>query len=465
MRYLLSILVGIITATIHAQSYAIKNVTLIPMHTETVKNDQTVIIVNGKIRTIGDASKTRIPNGTTVVDGKGKYLLPGFFDMHAHFFYEQGNHINTCETELKTMLANGVTTARILAGHPAYLEARGNVKAGKWPGPELIVASPQLVGRWPWPQDFQNFEIVDTKEKAENAVKQFKKDGYDEIKITFMVSREMYDVVIKTAKEAGIRVVGHVGPQVKLPRALETGQQIEHMDEFIDMLLPDTSYNHGQSVSDINIWRKNAWATVPYLDESRIPDLARMVKDASIAVSPTNYFFISCFGEGKTDEEIRKLPDYPYIPAKLLEERWKVREHYLKNIPPKESRDRYVHLRKKMVYELWKAGVPLMTGSDSPEWFLVQGFAVHDELETFVKAGLTPFAALQTATINPATYLRMAGRTGTIETGKEADLILLDKNPLENIRNTRTISGVFSGNKWYDKQAIQVMLEVGKIKY
>jgi imidazolonepropionase-like amidohydrolase len=117
-----------------------------------------------------------------------------------------------------------------------------------------------------------------------------------------------------------------------------------------------------------------------------------------------------------------------------------------------------VTLRKQMTHDLWKAGVKLMAGSDSPEWFLVQGFSIHDELETFVKCGLTPWAALQTATINPATYLSFDKRLGTIEQGKQANLILLDKNPLEDIRNTRSIHAVFTGKKMYEKQQLQEMM-------
>lgn len=443
--------------------YAITDVTVIPMNKEISLPKQTVIIENGIIKKIGSTATTKIGSGVTIIDGMGKYLLPGFFDMHVHFFYEQGGHKNTCETELKMMLANGLTTVRILAGHPAYLEARSNVMVGKWPGPDLFIASPQLVGSWPWSTEFKNYDIVDTKEKAVNAVRKFKQDGYDEIKITFMVRREIYDDVINTAKQEKIKVTGHVGPLVKLPRALETGQQIEHMDEFIDMLLPDTSYNHGQSVSDMNIWRKEAWATVPFLDETKIPALAKLVKDAGIYVSPTNFFFISTFGEGVTEEQAKQSPGYEYIPPVIKEERWENWKHYNKNLPLIESRRKYVELRKKMVNELWKAGVPLMAGSDSPEFFLVHGFSLHDELEMFVKAGLTPFAALQTSTINTATYLGVDKIKGTIEAGKVADLLLLDKNPLEDIRNTRSINTVFKGKKMYDKNVLLQMLEEAKM--
>ncbi|MEP7372644.1 MAG: amidohydrolase family protein [Chitinophagaceae bacterium] len=439
--------------------YAISNVTVIPMNKDVILQDQTVIIENGIIKTIANAKSILMEKGITVIDGKGKYLIPGLFDMHAHFFYEQGEHNNTCEMELKMMLANGLTTVRILAGHPAYLEARDRVRNGKWKGPELFIASPQLVGAWPWPPEFKIFEIVDTKAKAIVAVRQFKKEEYDEIKITFMVKADVYDAIISTAKEEGIRVTGHVGPLVKLPKALKTGQQIEHMDEFIDMLLPDSSYNHGQSVSDMNIWRKEAWATVPYLDETKIPALAQLVKDAGIYVSPTNFFFVSTFGETVTEDEAKQSRGYDYIPSVIKTERWENWNYYNKILPAAESRKKYVRLRKKMAYELWKAGVPLMAGSDSPEFFLVQGFSLHDELDMFVQSGLSNFAALQTATVNPAKYLRIDCRKGTIETGKEADLLLLDNNPLEDIHNTRSIIGVFRGKNWYDYKAVQQMLD------
>ncbi|HRI58904.1 MAG TPA: amidohydrolase family protein [Saprospiraceae bacterium] len=443
-------------------SYTIQNVTVIPMNREVALPNQTVLVENGIISKMGDASAMKIPKNVARIDGTGKYLMPGLFDMHAHFFYEQGDNKNTCREELKMMLANGLTTVRIECGDSVYLDARKKVKDGEWVGPQLYVASPQFVGAWPWPgKVFAS--ICTTPQEAETAVRKHKAEGYDEIKITFMVKRDVYDAIIKTAKEEGIKVTGHVGPLVKLPAALAARQQIEHMDEFIDMLLPDTSYNHGQSVSDMNIWRKKAWATVPYLDESKIPALVKMVKDAGIYVTTTNFFFFSSFGEGMSDEEYKQRPDYQYIPSNIKQDRWNIKERYWNNAPPEESRKKYVWLRKKMTYELWKAGVPLMAGSDSPEWFLTQGFSIHDELETFVKAGLTPFAALQTATVNTAAYLGVSQNKGTIEVGKQADLILLDQNPLEDIRHTRSIHAVFQGKKRYDAKAVKQLLQEARV--
>jgi imidazolonepropionase-like amidohydrolase len=442
--------------------FAIQNVSVITMANEEVLKNHTVIVEKGIITSIAPANKSKLKKGTTVIDGSGKFLIPGLFDMHTHFFYEQGEHVNTNDIELKLMLANGITTARIMAGHPSYLEAKANVKSRKWVGPELSIASPQLVGRWPFPPEFKNYEIVTSEAKANEAVRKFKQEGYDAIKITFMMARPIYKAVVDAAAREKIKVVGHVGPIVMLQAALEAKQQIEHMDMFIETLLPDTSYNHGQSVSDYNIYSKAAWETVPHLMESKIPALAKSVKDAGIYVTPTNYFFISNAGIPLSDEEIKRKPDYDYLPSNLKAEKWKYRESYLKKMAPLESREKYVHIRKQMVYELWKAGVPLMAGSDAPEFFVVAGFSIHDELKTMVDAGLTPFAALQTATTHPATFLEMNQRTGTIAKGKEADFVLLDKNPLEDINNTRLVAGVCGGGKWFGPDEVKAMLAEAK---
>lgn len=445
-----------------AQSYAIRDVTLIPMDNNRSVPHQTVLIENGIIIKIGPSARTKIPRSFTTIDGTDKYLMPGLVDMHAHFFQEQGEHLNTNAEELKLMLANGLTTVRIMAGHPDYLNARQKVRTEEWIGPELYVASPQLVGSWPWPAEFKNFEVVDTHEKAVEAVKRFKAEGYDAIKLTFMLSREVFNAVVHTAHEIGMKVVGHVGPEVKLPRALQAGMQIEHMDEFIDMLLPDTSYNHGQSVSDMNIWRPRAWATVPFLDEDKISEVARKVRDARVYVTPTNHFFLSSFGRGMKDDEIKNSPDFAYIPTHIRTERWRVRQHYANMLPSAEQREKYVRVREAMTYALWKSGVKLMAGSDSPEWFLVQGFSLHKELEAFTQAGLSPYAALQTATVNPADYLGIGQRKGTVEVGKDADLLLLEANPLEDVGHARKINGVFRGGKWFDRGNLNQLLAEAK---
>jgi imidazolonepropionase-like amidohydrolase len=440
----------------------IRNANIIPMTTDTILWHQSIVIREGRILQIIPNELTPEIKGALTIDGSGKFIIPGLMDMHTHFFYEQGDHRNTCEAELKMMLAKGITTARIQCGDSVYLHAKTMVNLGKWKGPQLFVSSPQVVGNWPW-KGKVFAAICTTPDEAVKAVTQFKMQGYDEIKITFMVKAAVYDAIIQTASRLNIKVTGHVGPLAGLDKALLAKQQIEHMDEFIEVLLPDTSFNHGMSVSDMGIWRKPNWETVKYLDESKIPALVDKIKEAGIFVTPTNYFFVSCFGEGMSEKRIKAKPDYNFIPSSIKSERWQIRDLYLQRGFSESDRQKYVYLREKMVEELWKAGVPLMAGSDSPEWFLVQGFALHDELIEFVKAGLSPFAALQTATINPATYLQIVDEKGSVQIGKQADFILLNKNPLENIKHTKDIWAVFCNEEYYeDAQINRILKDVAK---
>ncbi len=362
------------------------------------------------------------------------------------------------------MLANGVTTARIMNGCNIYMDVKNKIAAGKINGPELFVVSPQLVGAWPWKGDtISPKAIVTTAAEAEKYVKQFKQEGYSEIKITFFVKKTAYDAIIAAAKNEGIKVTGHVGSFVKLPAALAARQQVEHLDEFIDMLLPDSLIGKRVSVSGTNIWNKKAWETIDWLDAGKMPALVQQVKQSGIYVTPTQYFFEANFGKGQTDDEIKQSPGYTFIPAGLMDKRQEVRHYYRDSLKiPEARRMKWLDLRKKMIQQLNEAGVKLMCGSDSPEWFLVQGFSVHKELEALQNAGLSNYDALLTATVNPASYLGIINRTGTIEAGKEADLVLLDKNPLEDITNTKSISGVFSNGKWYYKAGLQKMVAAQK---
>ena len=440
------------------QDVVFLNVNVISMRDSGIAGNKTVVVRNSKILKIENFDSKKAYKNSRIVDGNGAYLVPGFFDMHMHFYHDFGLDKKFLNDEVKLPLMNGVTTVRIMNGTPEYLQLKKEIAIGKIPGPEMFVASPQLVGRWPFRDSLIGRIVTNTKEAAD-AVRSFKAEGYDAIKITTLVNLDAYNGIISTAKKEKIKVTGHVGPLVRLDRALAANQQIEHFDEFMETLLPDTSINHGNSVSDYGIWdRKKAWPTIEYVDENKINALAQKVKSANIYVTATNYFFTKYFAIGATKEEIEKFPQFNYVPAFMKKRADESFSYYWNNPPSEELRKKYLRIRYQFVTALHKAGVKLMTGSDSPEWYLMPGFTVHDEIESFVKAGLSPFAALQTATINPAEYLGIANRKGTIEVGKEAEFTLFSKNPLEDIRHTRTIVGVNSHGKFYDRAALDQLL-------
>jgi imidazolonepropionase-like amidohydrolase len=199
------------------------------------------------------------------------------------------------------------------------------------------------------------------------------------------------------------------------------------------------------------------------VDESKIDELAQKVKRANIYVTATNYFFTKYFGMGATKEEIEHFACYEYVPAFMKKRGDESFKYYWDNPPSEELRKKYVRIRYEFATSLYNAGVKLMTGSDGPEWYLAPGFTVHDEIESYVKAGLSNFAALQTATINPATYLGIDNRKGTLEAGKEGDFILLEKNPLEDIKNTRTIKAVYTGKRFYTRTQLDRLLNEARI--
>jgi imidazolonepropionase-like amidohydrolase len=438
------------------QAIAFVNVNIIPMDRERVLRDHTVIVRDGRIIEVGPAEKTKAPAGALRVDGRGKYLMPGLVDMHAHLFSDDAFPDRLAGDELAIMLASGVTTARLMIGTPEHLVLRERVAKGELLGPTIYAASPQLAGR-SFGQVF-NGRVVTTPEEARRAVRDFKAAGYDFIKLTFFISRPVYDAVIEAAREAGIRVIGHVDPQVGLRRALEAGQQIEHLDGYLEAVLADDAPIKA-SVSGVNVWRMPNWESLDYIDERKIAEVAAATAKAKVWTCPTLTFLKLAFGTGQGDEEIRTRPDYRFIPERLREEMAVPRQRFWSSPPAEKRREQFVRVRNRLVKAIYDAGGRVMAGSDAPEWFLLYGYTLHREVKSLVEAGLTPYAALEAATHNPAEFLRALDTLGTVERGKRADLVLLEANPLENIANAERRVGVMVRGRWLPEAELKQMLE------
>ena len=435
---------------------AFMNVNVVPLDREGVLRDQSVLVHAGRIVGVGPAADSPISERVTRIEGEGRYLIPGLFDMHSHLLSDDRIADEHAGAELAVILANGVTSIRIPIGKPEHLEYRSSVAAGEMIGPTLYVGSPQIAG-----QAFGavfNGREVKTAEQARRAVTDFHAEGYDFIKLTFFVSEEVYMAAVEAAAELGIRVVGHVGPQVRLARALLAGQQIEHLDQYLEAMLPESAPTQN-SLSGIGIWQRPNWESLQHIDEAKIADLARATAEAGVWNTPTLAFLNSSFGTGRSDGQIAESPDYAFVSAEVREELLRGRDVFWSNPPPEEQRLRYVDLRNRLTRALYEAGARLMAGSDAPEWLLLYGFTLHRELESLVEAGLPPQAALEAATRNPAEWLGVLEETGTIEVGKRADLVLLRANPLENISNTRSIEGVMLGGQWLSRIALDFLLD------
>ncbi|HEV3470855.1 MAG TPA: amidohydrolase family protein [Pyrinomonadaceae bacterium] len=442
-----------------ARVTAFVNVNVIPMDRERVLKKQTVVVRDGLIAEVGDAKKVRVPAGALRVDGRGKYLLPGLHDMHTHLFSDEEFPDELAPDELLVMLANGVTTARLMIGTPEHLALRRKIEAGGLLAPTLYVASPHLTGK-----PSSNARVVTTPEQARAAVRDFKAAGYDFIKLTTDITRPVYDAVTEAAKESGIRVVGHVDTAVGLWRALEAGQQIEHLDSYMEAVLRDDSPIK-VSVSDVGVYRKANWESLDYVDDRKVEEAARATARAGVYTCPTLTFFKLPFAVEQSEEAVRARPDFRFFPRGVLESRLASRRRYWSQPPSAERRRRYLSVRNRLVKGIHEAGGKIMAGSDTPELFLLYGFTLHRELQSLVEAGLSPYAALEAATRTPAEYLKALDRAGTVERGKRADLLLLEANPLEAIANTERRAGVMARGRWLPEAELRAMLDRAAEKF
>lgn len=439
------------------QLIAITNVNVIPMDRERVLQDQTVVIRRGRIHKIGPAARLKAPKGARLLDGRGKYLMPGLVDMHTHLFSDDDEFPEAlADEELFLMLANGVTTARLMIGTPEHLKYRAQINKGELIAPTLYVASPQLTGRKQG--STFNGRVVTQAEEARAAVRDFKAAGYDFIKLTNFITPEVYEAVIDEAQKAKIRVVGHVDTRVGVRRALAARQQIEHLDAYLESVLKDESPIK-TSVSDIGLFRKENWESLDYIDDAKVREIARETARAGIYSTPTLTFFKMTYGIGMSEDEIRSRPDFQFVPTKMREAWFAGNKRLLGRQASEARRREYVRVRDLLVREIHNAGGKIMAGSDTPELFLLYGWSLHREIKNLHAAGLSPYAALASATRNPAEYLGALKEIGTVEQGKRADLLLLDANPLEDVSNTERRAGVMVRGRWFTEEELKRRLD------
>jgi imidazolonepropionase-like amidohydrolase len=272
----------------------------------------------------------------------------------------------------------------------------------------------------------------------------------------------VYDAAFDAARARGIRVIGHVDPAVGVRRALETGQQLEHLDGFFEAALADSAPTK-TSVTQGGLFSRAAWATLDYIDDRKVADLAAATGRAGAFVGPTQNVFTNAFGTGWSDSVIRSWPDWHLWPAAKRDGYLRARSRYWSATAAEfrtpERRRRYVAVRNALVKGIHDAGGKILAGSDAPEWFNTYGWGLHRELQALVAAGLTPYQALVAATRNPAEFLGAAAHWGTIEPGKRADLVLLAANPLADIRHTLRIEAVVVGGRHFPADSLQAMVQ------
>lgn len=428
--------------TINNETVAFVGVTVIPMDKERVLKNQTVLVRGGRIAEIGDAGKIKIPAGALSIDGRGKFMMPGIVDMHLHLSPGEGVNDDLPSQQLRLLLANGVTTMRTMIGGASQLALRDKIKRGEIIAPQIFTAGPPLHGN-----------NVPTVEAAVKAVTEQKKAGYDLLKVHEGLKPEVYEAIVKTARAVGIPVAGHVTAGVGLERALAARQTtIEHLDNYLQSAVPASS---GIQITPSQVVLGE---TLKVVDEKKLAELARETQRAGVANNPTLTLFKLVVSDAKPEEYLQ-WEEMRYVPKQMRENFAKQKAGTL-NIPgSKEEKMRYVELRNLLIRELYKAGAKIVVGPDSPQFFLVPGFATHREIQALSEAGLSNYAVLEAATRNGAENLGMLSEFGTVEKGKRADVLLLDANPLDNTGNARQIAGVMVQGKWLPKKDLQKMLD------
>jgi imidazolonepropionase-like amidohydrolase len=421
---------------------AFVNVTVIPMDRERTVPGQTVVVRGDRIVAIGPADQVEVPAGGLRVDGRGKFLIPGLAEMHAHIPGGQAPD-SVVERTLFLYVSGGITTIRGMLGHPRHLALRDRVARGALLSPTVYTSGPSFNGN-----------SVTTPASAGKMVTEQKAAGYDFLKIHPGLTREVFDAMAATAQRAGIRFAGHVPLAVGLHRALEARYAtIDHLDGYVEaMVRPGAPVKPADSkFFGLNLGE--------HLDETRLPALVEATRKAGVWNVPTQSLMEN-LAPGETADALARRPEMRYVPARTLSQWAEEKNSLLEETgsSPK-SATAMMEARRRLIKALHAGGAGLLLGSDAPQIYNVPGFSIHRELESLVAAGLTPYQALETGTRNVAVFFETLSETGTVETGKRADLVLLDANPLADVRNTTRRAGVMLGGRWLPKSAIDARLD------
>lgn len=435
-RYWLIFLL-MMTSVATAEPLAVINVNVLPMSTETVLRQQTVILDNGRVTAVGSVDEVPIPEHAMIVDGTDRFLMPGLAEMHAHVPDADSADLARYMT---LYVANGVTTIRGMLGQPSHLPLRASLASGAVFGPRLFTSGPSLNGR-----------SVSGAGEASRLVEEQHAAGYDFIKLHPGLTAAEFEAIAATARRLGMPFAGHVPVAAGVRRALQLDMAtIDHLDGYFAALLPPHDIGEGGYGGFFDILLADD------IDAEGMTALARATAEAGTWNVATEVLVEQLVNEVSATE-LRNRPEMRYMPEETVAS-W-VRAKETQRAESGFDADvaaRGIALRRRLILELHRAGAGLLLGADSPQVFNVPGFAVHRELEALVAAGLTPYEALRTGTAAVAEFLGTSG--GIVAVGRDADLVLLDANPLLDIGNSRRIHGVVLRGTWHSAAELEKRL-------
>jgi imidazolonepropionase-like amidohydrolase len=443
---------------------AITHVTLIDATGRAPQPDQTVLIDAGRITAVGATAKIRVPKSVRTIDASGKFLLPGFWDMHVHIAGLNADPSWSKQVLLPLLLANGITGVRDMGGDlDVLLSWQRDAESGVLLAPHIVAAGPFLVGSGK--KTAEQYPVHNA-EDARAAVDDLKKRGANFIKIISMPSRDAFFAVADESKKQNIPFVGHLPFEIGAIEASDAGMRsIEHFlySAFALSFSSRETELRPRLVQAEKSGNSAAWEQIAHeADATFSPE------KAATLIQTLN----------KNDTWV--TPTLASLDITSHPENWKTDDPLLAFVPPamaKQWRDSFTDERMKqraawlgrqasndwkLTGELHRAGVPLLVGSDSLDPFVFPGDSFHHELAELVRAGFSPMEALEAATRGAAVFLGREKELGTVESGHAADLVLLSANPVESIANTRKVWAVIRNGAYYDRAALDALLAHAK---
>ncbi|MFH4965490.1 amidohydrolase family protein [Gaetbulibacter sp. M235] len=416
----------------------IENVNIIPMTKDVVLHNQRVLISEGKIINIEPRLSPFKVKVSLTIDGTDKYLIPGLSEMHYHF------RSNDIVSDFKLLVANGITTVRNMAEFDGQdqIAIRQKVTSGEILGPNYFTTGPYLKS-----------EQLRTIEDVKAVVKMHKQRGYDFLKIADNLPLNIYLKLLEECKNYKIPVIGHSQRSLPLEYSLRM-KSIEHIEEFLYLADENNNSIFKQSKDELNVLAKQLYESGVYIGTTLV--IFDFIKNCLVDEKFSAFSLdslVKYLAKKEREDFLSERNDYR-----------KLKDREFDGIKAPILFNTYFTWMKAFAKILSDNKVHLLTGSDTYGMGIV-GFSLHKEFIFLQEAGIKPYDILLASTVNPARYLNKYSVEGTITEGKNANLVLLNKNPLDDIQNTKSIEGVFLKGKWFDRQALNKMLKEVEIAF
>jgi len=418
------------------ESLLVGNVTVIDGTSEKPRHGMSILIENGKIAAVLTKNSLGKLTNIRTINGDGRYLIPALWDMHTHITHKSISDVP--EVTLGLLVAYGVLGVRDMGGDWTLLQRwRQMIADGEMAGPQIVATGLMLDGK----EHFPSTLVVTTPARARAAVRDLAYSGVDFVKVQSLLEKDVFVAIADEAKKTGLPLVGHVPFSVDIVEAIESGME-------------DINHLTGLAFRD-QMSLMNGTQTYRNVDS----DVLLTLRANQIWQTPTLIWVPRVYLEGP---EILDFTDeiYSYIPTATIES-W--RKSYAKLTQGRPENSALEHAKiishfNTVIKDLNTTGIKFLAGTDLGAPFIMPGKSLHKELQFLVQAGLSPMDAIKSATLYPAKLLGFFDDIGSVEVGKTANLILLEKNPLDNIKNTESIIGVFYQGCYMPRQNILSLL-------